>query len=167
RRGYPVYLWDGPRVGRATWSCEPLTLTPRYRDEQNFTAWNFGPGYGSWWPGLQFPVDDANSWQQATASRYEEFDTLQNILIQTESAAVAADSGRLGDRIVYLTSSAAGLRALVTATRAGGDNIAGIVAYESMCYVFPLGDPESPAFCTDPQGCGFGPIGVTQDEFRK
>jgi len=21
RRGYPVYLWDGPRVGRANWGC--------------------------------------------------------------------------------------------------------------------------------------------------
>ena len=24
RRNYPVYLWDGPRVGRANWSCEPM-----------------------------------------------------------------------------------------------------------------------------------------------
>ena len=29
RRGYPVYLWDGPRVGRANWSCEEIDYKPR------------------------------------------------------------------------------------------------------------------------------------------
>ena len=29
RQGYPVYLWDGPRIGRANWSCEPITYTPQ------------------------------------------------------------------------------------------------------------------------------------------
>src|SRR5580692_630680 len=41
RKGYPVYLWDGPRVGRANWSCEPITYTPAYFDQRNFTAWRF------------------------------------------------------------------------------------------------------------------------------
>jgi hypothetical protein len=167
RRDYPVYLWDGPRVGRANWSCEPISTTPGYRDESNFTAWNFGPGFGRWWPEVQFPVNDANSWQAATAARYEEFDTLQNILIQTDAAVAAADSGRLGSSIVYLTNSAAGLRAMVTASRATQQNIAGIVAYESIGYVFPIGDPESPPLCTDREACGMGPIGVTPEEFRK
>ena len=42
RKGYPVYLWDGPRVGRANWSCEPITYTPEYFDQRNFAAWRFG-----------------------------------------------------------------------------------------------------------------------------
>jgi len=46
RRNYPVYLWDGPRVGRAGWSCEATTYRPAYRDRDNFRAWNFGPSYG-------------------------------------------------------------------------------------------------------------------------
>jgi hypothetical protein len=167
RRNYPVYLWDGPRVGRANWSCEALTTNPAFRDERNFTAWNFGPRYGQWWPDVQFPVDDQQSWQQATASRYEEFDRLKNIRIETDAAAVAADSGRLGNRIVYLTNSAGGLRAMLTATKAAGDNIAGMVTYESIGYVFPLGDPDSPAPCEDEEACGFGPIGVPLDDFRK
>jgi hypothetical protein len=167
RRDYPVYLWDGPRVGRANWSCERITSSNRYRDEMNFTAWNFGPSYGNWWPDVQFPVNDGKSWQAATASRYEEFDFLANIHLQTDAAAVAADSGRLGDSIVYLTSSAGGLRAMVTATKAAKGNIAGIVAYESIGYVFPIGDPESPAPCTNPDACGFGPVGVPLEEFRK
>jgi hypothetical protein len=167
RRGYPVYLWDGPRVGRANWNCETVTSAPIFRDERNFVSWNFGPSYGQWWPGVQFPANDPSSWQQATAARYEEFDRLKNIRIETDAAAVAADSGRLGNRIVYLTNSAGGLRALVTAAKASGDNIAGMVTYESIGYVFPIGDPESPPACTDEEACGFGPIGVPLDDFRK
>jgi hypothetical protein len=34
RKGYPVYLWDGPRVGRANWSCEPITYTAIFRSEE-------------------------------------------------------------------------------------------------------------------------------------
>jgi hypothetical protein len=162
-----VYLWDGPRVGRANWSCEPVTTTPAYRDEQNFTSWNFGPSWGKWWPDVQFPVDDAASWQAATASRYEEFDRLKNIQLETDAAAVAADSGRLGNSIVYLTNSAGGLRAIVTATRANAGNIAGMVTYESIGYVFPIGDPESPEPCVNPDACGFGPVGVPLEDFRK
>ncbi len=28
RADYPTYIWDGPRVGRANWSCESITYTP-------------------------------------------------------------------------------------------------------------------------------------------
>jgi len=45
RRDYPVYLWDGPRVGRAAWSCERTVYEPGYRDQGNFAAWNFGPSF--------------------------------------------------------------------------------------------------------------------------
>jgi hypothetical protein len=167
RRDYPVYLWDGPRVGRANWNCETVTYTPRYRDEQNFTSWNFGPSFMQWWPDTQFPAGDAASWLAATAARYDEFDMLKNIQLETDAAAVAADSGKLGARIVYLTNSAGGLRAMVTSTKATGHNIAGIVTYESIGYVFPIGDPESPEPCTNPDACGFGPIGVPLEDFRK
>jgi hypothetical protein len=167
RRDYPVYLWDGPRVGRANWSCEPTSYAPNYRNEGNFVGWNFGPSWGNWWPDVQFPLDDARHWQNATASRYVEYDTLKNIRIETDAAAVAADSGRLGNSIVYLTNSAGGLRAMVTASKASEANIAGIVAYESIGYVFPIGDPESPAPCTNDSSCGFGPVGVPLEDFRK
>jgi hypothetical protein len=167
RREYPVYLWDGPRVGRANWACEQITYRPNYRDEGNFVGWNFGPSYGNWWPGVQFPVNDAQSWQNATASRYVEYDTLRNIHIETDAAAVAADSGRLGNSIVYLTNSAGGLRAMVTTAKSTKDHIAGIVAYESIGYVFPIGDPESPSLCTNPDSCGFGPVGIPLEDFRK
>ena len=167
RRGYPVYLWDGPRVGRANWSCEPITYTPQYRDEGNYLAWNLGPAYGKSWPDVQFPINDQQAWREAAASRYDEFDLLKNVQLETDAATVAADSGRLGDSIVYLTNSAGGLRALVTASKATTGNIAAIVTYESVGYVFPIGDPESPAPCNNPDACGFGPIGVPLEDFKK
>ena len=72
RRGYPVYLWDGPRVGRANWSCRNMTYVPQYRDQANFAAWNFGPSFMDWWPDVQFPTKDTSAWQQATSARYDE-----------------------------------------------------------------------------------------------
>jgi hypothetical protein len=167
RRDYPVYLWDGPRVGRGNWNCEKVPGRVIYRDEANFTSWNFGPSYMKWWPDVQFPTTDVQAWKNATAARYDEFDFLKNIHLETDAAAIAADSGKLGNSIVYLTNSAGGLRAQVTTTKAKQANISGIVAYESMGYVFPIGDPESPASCTDPDACGFGPIGVPLEEFKK
>ena len=175
RRDYPVYLWDGPRVGRANWSCEPINYVPAYRDQGNFTAWLFGPlppvgapKPSDFFPGVQFPVKSAEAWNQATRARYDEFDTGANIQLQTDVAAVAADSGKLGDRIVYLTNSAGGLRAMVTTSKATEKNIAGIVTYESIGYVFPEGDPEAPPACTDPgPACAFGPIHVPLKDFKK
>lgn len=175
RREYPVFLWDGPRVGRANWSCEPISYVPAYRDQGNFTAWLFGPmqpaGWpkpGDWFPGVQFPTESAEAWNQATRARYDEFDTGANIQLQTDMAAIGADSGKLGDNIVYLTNSAGGLRAMVTTTKAKKRNIAGIVTYESIGYVFPAGDPEAPPACTDPgPACAFGPIHVPLADFKK
>lgn len=177
RRQYPVYLWDGPRVGRANWSCESITYTPSARDQGNFTAWNFGPTIpagqvptkSEFWPDAQFPKNSENDWWAATSARYDEFDTGANIQLQTDAAAVAADSGKLGKNIVYLTNSAGGLRAMVTQTKTSKNNIKGIVTYESIGYVFPEGDPESPPACADTNGpgCAFGPILVPLKQFKR
>lgn len=176
RRNYPVFLWDGPRVGRANWSCDPITYTPAPRDQGNFTAWNFGPVIpagtvpvsSEWWPDVQFPTTNLGAWENATASRYDEFDIEKNIEIETDAAAIAADSGRLGNKIVYLTNSAGGLRAMKTTAKSTKNNIKGMVTYESIGYVFPIGDPESPPLCTDPgPACAFGPLGIPLDQFKK
>ncbi|KAI1478956.1 hypothetical protein K445DRAFT_348261 [Daldinia sp. EC12] len=160
RRGYPVYLWDGPRVGRANWACEPYRYTPFYQDQGNFVAWNFGPSYPNFWPGVQFPTEDKEAWQQATSSRYVEFDSNASVHLETQAAAVAADSGKLGDSIVYLTNSASGLRAQMTVVKSNTTNIKAIVAYESYGCVFPdnfnitAGEP-------------FGPMIVPLEDFKK
>jgi len=59
RRNYPVYLWDGPRTGRADWGCKSYTYVPSYYSHWNFEAGNFGPRYGEWWNDTQFPRNDS------------------------------------------------------------------------------------------------------------
>ena len=60
KRGFPVYLWDGPRVGRGAWGCAATTYEPGIgRDQQNFVAWRFGVEYPNWFDGVQFPRDNA------------------------------------------------------------------------------------------------------------
>jgi hypothetical protein len=183
RADYPTYIWDGPWVGRANWGCETHTYNPIYRDQQNFSAWKFGPAPpvgqlplpSDWYPNVKFPTTNTQAWLDATRSRYLEFDRGDNIALQTDVAAVAADSGRLGKSIVYLTNSAGGLRAAITTSKATGNNIAGIVTYESIGYAFPLttsGPAASlpkPATLCDLSGaaCAFGPVGIPEEDFKK
>ena len=158
RRGFPVYLWDGPRVGRANWGCAETTYEPGLgRDQQNFIAWRFGAEYPNWFDGVQFPKDDAEAFNQAMRARYQEFDIVENIHLQSDAAAVLAD--KIGPTVA-LTNSAGGLRALMTAIKS--DNIKGIVMYENVGYVFPEGEL--------PPGLepgGFGPLEVPLEDFRK
>ncbi|SPO01726.1 uncharacterized protein DNG_04399 [Cephalotrichum gorgonifer] len=161
RRDYPVYLWDAPRIGRAGWSCEPFYYQPDYRDSGNFIAWNFGPRPGEWWDDVQFPTENREYyWEQATGGRYIEFDTIANVHLQAEAAALSADYGMNGENIVYLTNSAAGLRAMMTVTKSNSTNIKSIVAYETVGLVYPEGQNIT-------QGGPFGPFVVPEDDFKK
>lgn len=166
RRDYPVYLWEGPRVGRANWPCEPETFTPWYADQGNFVAWNFGPFWKQWWPDTQFPKHDAEAWNQITRNRYPEYDTYDNVVLQAQTAAVGADSGMVGSDIVYLTNSAAGLRAQLTVTLSNSSNIRAIVAYESIGCVFPEGTTDIPPV-NNTLGGYFGPMFVPLEDFKK
>jgi hypothetical protein len=157
RRGYPVYLWDGPRVGRGNWGCADTTYTAvAGRDQQNFVAWRFGLTYPNWFDGVQFPKDNPEAWNQAMRARYQEFDTVANAQLETDAAAVLTD--RIGPTVA-LTNSAGGLRALLTALKS--DNIKGIVAYENVGWVYPTGEgpkvPEGP----------FGPVEVPLAQFLR
>lgn len=157
RAGYPTYLWDGPRVGRANWGCEGYTYTAAAgRDQGNFGAWRLGPRYGEFYSGIQFPTGDGEALVQANRARYMEFDTVANAQLESDAAAVAMD--RVGPSVV-LTNSAGGFRALLT--RLKSDNVKGIVAYENPGYVFPASMepklPEGP----------FGPVYVSDEEFDR
>jgi hypothetical protein len=157
RRGFPVYLWDGPRVGRANWGCTGTVYEPAAgRDQANFAAWRFGTVYPDWFDGVQFPRSDSEAWNQAMRARYQEFDTIDNAQLESDAAAALAD--RIGPTVA-LTNSAGGLRALLTAMKS--DNIVGIVAYENVGYVYPEG--EAP----DVEAGPFGPIEVPVADFRK
>ncbi len=155
RAGYPTYVWDGPRVGRANWACEDHAYTAAVgRDQGNFGAWRFGPSWGSFYPGLQFPADDPQALEQANRARYVEFDRVANAQLETDAAAQAMD--RIGPSVL-LTNSAGGFRALLT--RLKSDNVKGIVAYENPGYVFP--DTMEPKMAQGP----FGPVYVSEEEF--
>jgi hypothetical protein len=158
RRGYPVYLWDGPRVGRANWGCEDYTYKALAgRDQQNVTSsWRFGPKWGEWYPGVQFPTQDAAAFDQAMRARYDEFDVIANARLEAAAAAKALD--RIGPSVL-VTSSAGGLRALLTATQSG--NVKAIVAYENPGYLFPEGD------MADQADTPFGPLHVSREDFLK
>lgn len=159
RRGYPVYMWDGPRVGRANWGCEDYSYKALpNRDQGNFTAWRFGPKYGQWFDGVQFPKDSKEAWDQATSARYDEFDTPENAHLQAAAAAKAID--RIGP-VVLVTNSAGGWRALLAAMETQTGNVRAIVTYENAAYVFPEG--EGPA---GPEK-GFGPTHVPLERFKK
>jgi hypothetical protein len=166
QRDYPVFLWDGPRVGRANWPCVATTYAPGYRDQENFVGWNFGPAWKQFWNDSQGPTQDDAAWNQATRARYDETDSWDNVQLQSDAAAVALDSGRLGDRVVYLTNSAGGYRAQVAVAKAQGGNAAGIVAYESIGYVFPT-DIDPALNITENLGTGFGPRLVSPADFKK
>jgi hypothetical protein len=88
RRGYPVYIWDGPQVGRANWGCTDHAYTAGTgRDQRNFTSWRFGAQYLQWFDGVQFPTRDAEAWNQAARARYLEFDSVENAQLQSDAAA--------------------------------------------------------------------------------
>jgi hypothetical protein len=157
RRGFPVYLWDGPRVGRANWGCAAYTYKPAIgQDQQNFVAWRLGAKYPDWFPGVQFPVGNADAWNQAARARYDEFDTVDNARLEADAAAQAID--RIGPTVL-LTNSAGGMRALLAAIRS--DKVKAIVAYENPGYVFPS-DVE-----TGMEVGRFGPVTVSPEEFQK
>lgn len=157
RRGFPIYIWDGPRVGRANYGCTDYTYKARIgQDQANWTAWRFGPRAGVWFPGVQFPTGDAAAWEQATRARYDEFDTVANAQLESDAAAKALD--RIG-RTVLVTNSAGGMRALLTALKT--NKVAAIVSYENPGFVFP--DGEGPQDAPGP----FGPIHVPAAEFAK
>jgi hypothetical protein len=106
---------------------------------------------------VQFPKHDAEAFNQAMRARYQEFDIVENVHLQSAAAAALVD--KIGPTVA-LTNSAGGLRALMTATKS--DNIKGIVMYENVGYVFPEGEL--------PPGLepgGFGPVVVPLEDFRR
>lgn len=157
RRGFPVYLWDGPRVGRGDWGCVGYAYQPLVgQDQNNFVAWRLGAEYPKWFPGVQFPTKDPEAWNQATRARYNEFDTIENAQLEAKAAVEAIDE--IGPAVL-VTNSAGGLRALLTALKS--DNVKAIVAYENPGYVFPADfDGAKPPD-------RFGPVVVSPEDFRK
>jgi hypothetical protein len=137
RRGFPVYLTDLPRTGRAGQGCAPTSYEPqRNNDQAWFTNWRLGlwlPGDSTphFYPGVQFP-QSARALDEFFRIQYPEFNAPENEQVETDALAVLL--GELGPSVL-LTHSSTGIRGWITATKTA--NVAAIVSYEPGDAVFP------------------------------
>jgi len=82
RRDYPVYLWDGPRVGRANWACVPQVITACLIQPRPFSS-NFG--------GLRLePRVDHLHWHQVVAATVTVLRDKAQTLLRRETATATA-----------------------------------------------------------------------------
>lgn len=137
RRGFPVYLTDLPRTGRAGQGCAPTSYTPEFtRDQIWFTNWRLGlwlPGDPTpdFYPGVQFPQNE-RALNEFFRIQYPEFNAPENEQVETD--ALASLLNEIGPSVV-LTHSSTGIRGWITATKTA--NVAAIVSYEPGDAVFP------------------------------
>ncbi len=137
RRGFPVYLTDLPRTGRAGQGCAPTRYEPqRGNDQASFTTWRLGlwlPGDPTpdFYPGVQFPQTE-RALNEFFRIQYPEFNAPENEQVETD--ALAALLNEVGPSVL-LTHSSTGIRGWITATKT--TNVAAIVSYEPGDAVFP------------------------------
>ena len=137
RRGFPVYLTDLPRTGRAGQGCGPTSYAPQSNHDQVwFTNWRLGlwlPGDPTpdFYPGVQFP-QTPRALNEFFRIQYPEFNAPENEQVETDALAVLLNE--LGPSVL-LTHSSTGIRGWITATKTA--NAAAIVSYEPGDAVFP------------------------------
>ena len=145
RRGFPVYMTDLPRTGRAGQGCAETTYTPRAdNDQASFTTWRLGlwlPGDPTpdFYPGVQFPTDKPSALNEFFRIQYPEFNAPENEQVETDALAVLLNE--IGPAIV-LTHSSTGIRGWITATKTAA--VAALVSYEPGAVVFPEGEVPPP-----------------------
>ena len=150
RAGFPVYMTDLPRTGRAGQGCAQTIYTPApRRDQTSLTSWRIGtwlPGDAApdYYPGVQFPVDDPDAMDEFYRIQYPEFNSPENEQVETDALAVLLDE--IGSSVL-LTHSSTGIRGWVTAMKS--DNVAGIVSYEPGAVVLPEGEMPPPILRAD------------------
>ncbi len=144
RQGFPVYLTDLPRTGRAGQGCAPTSYMPRRdNDQASFTIWRIGlwlPGDPTpdFYPGVQFSRDP-RALNEFFRIQYPEFNAPENEQVETDALAVLLSE--VGSSVL-LTHSSTGIRGWITATKS--PSVAGIVSYEPGDVVFPEGEVPSP-----------------------
>ena len=137
RRGFPVYLTDLPRTGRAGQGCGPTSYAPQPNHDQVwFTNWRLGlwlPGDPTpdFYPGVQFS-QTPRALNEFFRIQYPEFNAPENEQVETDALAVLLNE--LGPSVL-LTHSSTGIRGWITATKTA--NAAAIVSYEPGDAVFP------------------------------
>lgn len=145
RRGFPVYMTDLPRTGRAGQGCASTAYMPRPdNDQASFTTWRLGlwlPGDPTpdFYPGVQFPTKTPSALNEFFRIQYPEFNAPENEQVETDALAVLLNE--IGPSIV-LTHSSTGIRGWITATKSPA--VAAIVSYEPGAVVFPEGEVPPP-----------------------
>lgn len=157
RRGFPVYLVDQPRRGRAGNSTVAATLEPTPYDQLFFDQFRIGT-WPAYFDGVQF---------DRKPETLEQF--LRSVTPNTGpyDAGVIADAmsalfARIGPAILF-THSQAGGPGWLTAIR--NSNVKAIVAFEpGSGFVFPQGELPPPM----PSAAGtLSPEAVSLEDFRK
>ncbi|OFW49390.1 MAG: hypothetical protein A3G77_01895 [Acidobacteria bacterium RIFCSPLOWO2_12_FULL_68_19] len=144
RRGFPVYLTDLPRTGRAGQGCAPVSYEPQPNHDQAwFTNWRLGlwlPGDPTpdFYPGVQFPQTE-RALNEFFRIQYPEFNAPENEQVETDALAALLDE--LGPSVL-LTHSSTGIRGWITATKT--TRVAAIVSYEPGDAVLPDSEMPSP-----------------------
>lgn len=139
RRGFPVYVLDQPRRGRAAKSAQPLNLTATPDEQMWFGIFRLGV-WPSFYPGVQFSRDSSalNQFFRQSTPNTGPYD------LQAYTSTVAALFARIGQGIL-VTHSASGTLGWRTAIRS--PNIRAIVSYEpGGDFVFPEGEAPSVPF---------------------
>ncbi len=149
RRGFPVYVIDAPRLGRAGAGCVPYTYTPNVgQDQSRITSFRLGiwvpPAPPRFYPNVQFPVNDPKALSELLRTSYPEFNVPENVQVQSDGAAVLL--GEIGPAVL-LTHSGSGIRGWWTAIKS--DKVKAIVSYEPGAYVFPQGEVPPPILRAD------------------
>jgi hypothetical protein len=137
RRGFPVYLVDQPRRGRAGRSTVDATI-PATPDEQNwFGTFRIGV-WPDFFPGVQFSRDPEamnQYFRQMTPN-------VGPIDIEVNANAIAALFGRIGPGILVTHSHSGGMG---WRTAIKSRNVRAIVSYEpGSNFVFPEGEVPPP-----------------------
>lgn len=155
RRGFPVYVIDQPRRGRAGRSTLPTTITPTPDEQDWFGTFRLGI-WPSYFPGVQFARDSA------TLNQYfRQITPDTGPLDPALSAdAVTALFEKIGPGILVTHSHSGGMGWRV-ATRSS--NVRAIVSYEpGSGFLFPEGEVPPP----EPMAGGtLAALGVPLSEF--
>jgi hypothetical protein len=152
RRGFPVYVLDQPRRGRAGRSTLGTTLTVTPGEQETFNVFRIGiwPHY---FPNVQFPRDAASLAQYYRQQTPNTGPGGNDVIVH----AVAALFDKIG-RGVLLTHSASGQPGFLTAITS--PKIKGLITYEPAAFVFPDGEVPPPM-------SGVSSLAVSQADFAK
>lgn len=139
RRGWPVYILDQPRRGRAGRSTEGITITPTPAEMGIFSTFRLGV-WPNFFPGVSFSRDPEalnQYWRQQTPNTGPSGVAERDLITDP----VAALFNKIGPGVL-LTHSASGILGWLTAMKSS--NVKAIISYEPAGFAFPEGEVPPP-----------------------